>query len=326
MTSAATALARALPVPATPHRPSPPLIHWLRRLQVELGIGALPLPWLEARYAKPESRFMTVDGVRIHYTDQGEGPVLLLLHGVLASLHTWDGWVQALHAHYRIIRVDIPGFGLSSGMGAGQYCPDKAVLFLDQIRTAMGLERFHMAGNSMGGLLSWLYAARYPQHVDKLILLDPVGYEQPLPGIMKLVSTPLLGNIGRVVAPLLLVNLNVRQVYGDVRRIAPGTVRRYQHLLLREGNRNTMVEVFRVFRSMHKRNPLTAEIPLIKSEILLIWGARDRWVPPAHVERWLADAQSVQLRIYTDAGHVPMEEIPAQSARDAHQFLQEVAA
>jgi pimeloyl-ACP methyl ester carboxylesterase len=302
------------------------VISWLRRLQVELGIGTLPLHWLEARYTKEESRFITVDGVRIHYTDEGEGPVLVLLHGVLASLHTWDGWVKALHGHYRIIRLDIPGFGLSGSMPAGQYNPDIAVAFLEKVRIALGLDYFHMAGNSMGGLLSWLYAARYPQHVHKLILLDPVGYEQPLPGIMKLVSTPLLGNISRLVAPLFLVNLNVREVYGDVRRITPGTVRRYHHLLLREGNRDTMVEVFRAFRRMHKKNPLTAEIPLVRSEILLIWGARDRWVPPAHIERWLEDAPHLQLRVYPGVGHVPMEEVPAQSASDAHRFLQELAA
>jgi pimeloyl-ACP methyl ester carboxylesterase len=316
MTTSAYALA---PNPLQP-------LYWLRRLQVELGIGTLPLPWLEARYGKPESRFITVDGIRIHYTDEGTGPTLVLLHGVLASLHTWDGWVMALQKHYRIVRLDIPGFGLSGRLPDGHYHPDKAIPFLEKVRAALGLERFHLAGNSMGGLLSWLYAARYPQRVDKLILLDPVGYEQPLPAIMKLVSTPLLGNIGKLIAPRLLVNMNVREVYGDARRIAPGTTRRYHHLLLREGNREVMVEVFRTFRSMHKRNPLTTEIPRLQAEVLLIWGARDRWVPPVHVERWLADAPNLQLKVYADAGHIPMEEIPERSAQDAHQFLQGLAA
>ncbi len=108
----------------------------LRRVQVELGIGNLPTAWLERRYGKPESRFIDVDGIRIHYTDEGNqaGPVLVLLHGVLASLHTWDGWVKALGAHYRIIRLDIPGFGLSSRLPSDQYQPDRAVEFIDRGR------------------------------------------------------------------------------------------------------------------------------------------------------------------------------------------------
>lgn len=317
--SAVQALARR-----TPLNP----VSLLRRVQVELGIGNLPTEWLERRYGKPESRFIDVDGIRIHYTDEGNqaGPVLVLLHGVLASLHTWDGWVKALGAHYRIIRLDIPGFGLSSRLPQDQYHPDRAVEFIDRVRYELNLEKFHLAGNSMGGLLSWLYATRFPKRVDKLILLDPVGYEQPLPAIMDLVSTPVVGNIGRYIAPKALVDLNVREVYGDHRRIEPGTEQRYHHLLLREGNRETMVDVFRLFRSLHKKNPLTAEISKLQSQTLLIWGARDRWVPPAHVERWQQDVPHIKVKIYPDAGHIPMEEIPQQSARDAHEFLQGLAA
>ncbi len=312
MLAIATAAARRLPTP----------IALMRRLQVELGVGNLPQSFLESRYAKPESRFLNVDGVRVHYTDEGQGPVLVLLHGVMASLHTWDGWVDELRAHYRIVRVDLPGFGLSSRLPGHHYHPDYAIPFLERVREALDITGFHLAGNSMGGLMSWLYAVRYPQHVNKLVLLDPVGYEQPLPAVMDLVSTPIIGNIGRLIAPRALVTQNIREVYGDVRRIQPGVTTRYHQLLLKPGNRETMVNVFRLFRGMHKGAPFMREMKGLKHETLLIWGAKDRWVPPAHIQRWQADVPHIQVKVYPDAGHVPMEEIPELSARDAHAFLQ----
>lgn len=308
-------------LPITPRRPMS-TASLARRLQVELGVGHLSRRFLTARYGKVHSSFVEVDGVRMHYTDEGEGPVLLLLHGVMASLHTWDGWVDELREHYRIVRVDLPGFGLSDRLPGDHYHPDFVLPFLDKVRQRLGLERFHMAGNSMGGLLSWLYAVRYPQHVDKLVLLDPVGYEQPLPGVMALVSTPVLGNVGRLIAPRALVAQNIREVYGDARRIQPGVTRRYHQLLLKPGNRDTMVDIFRLFRSMHKGAPFMREMRGLKQETLLIWGARDRWVPPSHIARWQADVPHIQVKVYPDVGHIPMEEIPEESARDTHRFLQ----
>lgn len=310
--STSTAVARRLPTP----------VNLMQRLQVELGIGTLPTSFLEARYAKPVSKFLDVDGIRIHYTDEGQGPVLVLLHGVMASLHTWDGWVEVLKPHFRIIRFDIPGFGLSSRLPSNQYHPDRAVEFIDRVRYELNLEHFHLAGNSLGGLLSWLYAVRFPKRVDKLLLLDPVGYEQPLPAIMDLVSTPIVGNVGRFIAPRALVEMNIREVYGDARRMEPGLSRRYHQLLLRDGNRQTMYDVFRLFRSMHRGAAFMGEQKRLTAETMLVWGDKDRWVPPAHIQRWKADVPHIQVKVYPGVGHVPMEEIPAQSAADALRFLQ----
>jgi len=69
---------------------------------------------LKEKYLDKNSKFITVEDIKIHYRDEGIGPVLLLLHGVCSSLHTWDMWVKELGYYYRIIRIDLPGFGFSS--------------------------------------------------------------------------------------------------------------------------------------------------------------------------------------------------------------------
>ena len=73
----------------------------------------IPLTDLKRKYANADSRYLDIDGMPVHYRDQGQGPVLLLLHGTGASLHTWDGWIQPLENDFRIVRLDLPGFGLT---------------------------------------------------------------------------------------------------------------------------------------------------------------------------------------------------------------------
>src|SRR4051794_40096983 len=144
-------------------------------------------PALRRKYESEHSRYVKIDGTRVHYRIEGDGPPLVLLHGVLASLQTWDGWVHELKPHYRMIRVDLPGFGLTGPMASRNYTPEYSATFMDELRSKLGLERFHLAGNSLGGFLSWYYTTAYPARVDKLILIDPIAYPQKLPAVMKLV-------------------------------------------------------------------------------------------------------------------------------------------
>jgi pimeloyl-ACP methyl ester carboxylesterase len=275
-----------------------------------------------AQYKNHASRFIEIDGRRIHYRDEGEGPALVLLHGVMASLHTWDGWVERLAQHYRILRIDLPGFGFSDDLPADQYKPGPSARLFDQLRQAFGLERVHIAGNSLGGLLAWYYAAHYPQHVDKLILIDPIAYPQKLPSIMQFVSLPGVGELARFITPRALVAQNVREVYGDPRNIAPDTIDRYYQLLMHGDNRRAMVRMFRTIKLMRDDPEIARAVSKVKAPTLLMWGGRDRWVPPSLIERWRADVRDLRVKLYPELGHIPMEERPELTAQDAHAFLQ----
>lgn len=281
----------------------------------------IPLPMLEELYEKPNSRYVEIDGTRVHYTLEGSGPPLLLLHGVMASLHTWDGWVRELSQHYTIMRVDIPGFGLSEPLANENYTPEYSVEFFEKMRKKMGVERFYLAGNSLGGFIAWFYATKYPERVAKLILIDPASYPQPLPRIVRMASRPFIGFMAQLSSPRFIVRRNVREVYGDPDSVTDETIDRYHDLLLREGHREAMVEYFRTLRKYSVDDSLVRHVPEITAPTLLMWGEEDRWVPPRLIERWQADLPDITVRTYAGGGHIPMEEFPTETARDAHAFL-----
>ena len=208
-----------------------PSRRWLRRLAWGLAVLALlvgltltflwrsdvPRSELEARYAPPPSQFVELEGQRLHYRDEGEGPPLLLIHGTAASLHTWDGWVEALRTEYRLIRLDLPGFGLSGPNDRGNYSTEFRLQVIETWLDHLGIERCHVAGNSLGGFLAWRLALRAPQRVDRLILIDAAGY--PVEGdgggkVLDLARTPVLKDVLVRLTPRFLVRRGLRQVYG----------------------------------------------------------------------------------------------------------------
>jgi len=287
-----------------------------------LGMRSIPLDMLEDDYEKPNSRYMEVDGVRIHYTKEGKGPPVLLLHGVMASLHTWDGWVPLLKESFTVIRVDIPGFGLSESFkDDALYTPAYAVEFIEKARKKLGYEKMHIVGNSLGGFLAWYYATKFPERVDKLVLIDPASYPQDLPFIIGLASGHVFGSFAQLSTPRFIVKRNIRKVYGNPDNVTDETIDRYHALLLREGHRHSMVQFFRVLKKYADTEELVQHIPEIKSPTLLMWGEKDRWVPPALIERWQHDLPELEVKTYPEAGHIPMEEYPEETARDAYAFL-----
>jgi pimeloyl-ACP methyl ester carboxylesterase len=282
------------------------------------------LPRRLRKYENHASKYVVVDGTRIHYRDEGQGPALVLLHGVMASLHTWDGWVEALKPHFRILRVDLPGFGFSDGLPDDGYSPQAGVARIDKVADALGVGRFHLAGNSLGGLLSWYYAATYPERVDRVILISPIAYQQKLPFIIDAVSRSGVGEIARLLVPRFIVDQNVRMVYGDPSAIAPGVADRYYELLQYGENRTSMVKTFRALRGFNGDTSIERRVVDVKAPTLIMWGDKDRWVPPSLLERWKRDIPSVTIQMYPGVGHVAMEELPHVTARDALKFLSAV--
>jgi pimeloyl-ACP methyl ester carboxylesterase len=287
------------------------------------------LPARLHKYENDASRYVVVDGMRVHYRDEGlrDGPALVLLHGVMASLHTWDGWVEALKAHYRIVRIDLPGFGFSDGIPDGDYTPQQGAARIDKLADALGLGRFHMAGNSLGGLLTWYYAASFPNRVQRLVLVSPIAYQQKLPFIIDAVSRTGIGGIaGKIRTPKFLIEQNVRMVYGDPTSPSADVIDRYWDLLQYGKNRETMVKTFRALRAYNVDDSIAERVVHVKAPTLVMWGTKDRWVPPTLAERWKKDLPGATVRMYPGLGHVAMEEEPAMTAREAHAFLSAGAA
>ncbi|MBN1531510.1 MAG: alpha/beta fold hydrolase [Spirochaetes bacterium] len=276
----------------------------------------IPPALLEKRYGAPPSRFITVEGLRVHYRDQGKGFPLVLIHGTASSLHTWDGWVDSMGGSFRIVRLDLPGFGLTGPNAIGDYRIGWYVEFLERFLESAGITRCHMAGNSLGGLIAWSYARSNPGKVDRLILVDPAGYPIEGRSFLGISRVPGINLLLRHITPRVLVAAGVREVYGDPSRVTEGLIDRYYEIMLREGNRQAMID-----RGAVAREDLSPAIRELRLPVLVQWGALDRVIPPEHARRFAADIPGARVIVYPGLGHVPMEEAPAATARDAMAFL-----
>jgi pimeloyl-ACP methyl ester carboxylesterase len=155
----------------------------------------IPLAKLMPEYGAPPSKFVEIEGMRIHYRDEGAGPPLVLLHGFGSSLYTWDGWVRQLAGTRRLIRLDLPGFGLTGPAPDGDYTAERYVRVVAALLDSLGVERTDIAGNSMGGRTALMFALAHPERVRKLILVDAGGFApMPPPPLFRLAQTPILGS------------------------------------------------------------------------------------------------------------------------------------
>lgn len=272
------------------------------------------------KYTNSQSRFLVIDNALVHYRDEGEGPVVLLLHGAFSSLHTFDGWAETLKKDFRVLRLDLPGFGLSGASNDHTYGIEKYVNWIHRFLEMMGAESCSIAGSSFGGWLAWEYTRKYPQQVEKMILIGAAGYldlkEIPLP--FRMARTPFVNKIAKFVIRKSVLEVFVRQVYGDPSRITPALIDRYYDLFSREGNPEAF---FALVNGRFKDN--TRHLKKLMQPTLIQWGERDSWLPLDNAYRFLADIPHAELIIYEDIGHVPMEEVPQISVRDARKFLKE---
>ncbi len=279
----------------------------------------LPLDYLIAQYTDAASHFLTLDGLTVHYKTEGSGPPLVLLHGMFSSLHTWDGWVAQLSGRYRLIRVDLPYFGLTGAPASTQRYLPLYLNFVDALAEQLGLDRFTLAGNSLGGYIAWNYARRHPSRVDKLVLIDAAGYFMFPPWLLAQLSLPFMGTLLEHITPRFIATLNVRQVYGDPGKISPALITRYYELCLRPGTRRGIVSLVRQIARQGGFHP--RGVSQVSAPTLVLWGDRDRWIPPAHAHYFVRDIPNARLVLYPGVGHVPMEEIPEQTAADVLAFL-----
>ncbi|MEM9208519.1 MAG: alpha/beta hydrolase [Pseudomonadota bacterium] len=281
----------------------------------------LPLADLVRKYTNENSQFVDVLGMRVHYRFEGSGEqVLLLLHGIGASLHTWDGWIQPLENDVRILRVDMPGFGLTGPAPDGDYSVQNYVAFIDRFLDTIGVQVVDIAGNSLGGQVAWNYALRHPARVRRLVLIDAAGYpredDRSSASILQLARLPGVRDLLTVLTPRSLIADSLAEVYGDPSRLSDETVDRYFELARRPGNRRAFVE--RAAASAADEN---GDHRLLRLPVLILWGAEDRWIPLAHGRGFKDDIEDSRLIVYPGVGHLPMEELPGPTARAALTFL-----
>ena len=281
-----------------------------------------PVESLVARWAPPPSRFVAIDGLQAHVRDEGvrdDPEPIVLLHGTSASLHTWQGWAGALKGQRRVIRFDLPGFALTGPHPQEDYSIAAYVRFVMAVMDQLGVQRFALAGNSLGGQIAWEVAHAHPQRVAQLVLVDAAGYvfePKSVPIGFQIARSPLLQPLMRNTLPRGLVERSVRNVYGDAAKVTPDLVDLYYDMTQRAGNRRALG------LRMQQIVPRAPErIATLKVPTLILWGGQDRLIPPENAQKFAKDIAGSKLVVFDALGHVPHEEDPAATVAPVKAFL-----
>lgn len=284
----------------------------------------IPVGELRARYGQPPSQFVEVlPGLSVHLRDEGprDAPVLMLLHGSNASLHTWQPWVDRLKAHTRIIRFDLPAHGLTGPDPHNDYSTVASARIVAAVAERLGVRRFVLAGNSMGGEIAARFAIKHPDRLDGLILVDAGGMpstgKRDTPLTFRIADTPILRDIVASVTPRWLVANGVMGAVSVKSVMTETAIDRYWALLRYPGNRAATLERFRQGSGIVS----PAELARVTVPALILWGREDRFVPVAAANYFAACLPNSRTIIYDHVGHLPMEETPDRSAADVAAFL-----
>ncbi|MGB0523906.1 MAG: alpha/beta fold hydrolase [Flammeovirgaceae bacterium] len=279
----------------------------------------IPVQELKQEYTNAQSQFIDVDGMQVHYRDEGAGMPIVLLHGTGASLHTWDDWSKELTKKYRVIRLDLPAFGLTGPHPSHDYRLETYASFLHQFIHKLSLDSLYLGGNSLGGNISWFYAAQYPEKVRKLLLLAPSGYPDKAyksPSVFQLAKTPVVNQILQNITPKWFIRNNLQQVYFDGNKVTEEVVTRYHKMALRAGNRAAFIARAQTTYVDHAEKLKNIDIPT-----LLLWGKEDLWIPATIGDKFQTDLPNAKLVVLNNVGHVPMEEAPTESLAPVLTFL-----
>lgn len=308
---------------------------WLRYLAYGLGgllaAGAaaflvaawtyrdIPAGVLEAKYMSPASRFLNVDGVRIHYRDEGSGPPLVLIHANFGSLLSWNGLVDTLKDEHRILRFDMTGHGLTGPDPSGDYSLERTVKLTERFVDALGLTRFAIGGTSLGGTVAMHYAAAHPERVDRLVLLSPGALEgRSMQRAGR--SVPRIANILEYITPRALARYMLTSRFGDPGKVNDKLVDQWYDMWLREGQRAAILARLRTYSSAD----LAAVTAAIRAPTLILWGEKNPQAPVAQAEelhKMLVNAPSVTVITYPGVGHMAADEAGPLIARDVRAFL-----
>ena len=281
---------------------------------------------LVPRWAPPPSDFVEVDGQIVHYRDQGPSgdPLpLVLIHGTGASLHTWEGWAAGLTPTRRVISFDLPGFGLTGPNAEGDYSDARYVSFVRNLLARLGVGRAVVAGNSLGGEIAWQLALADPGRVAGLVLVDAAGFDfvpESMPLGFRIARIPVLREPMRWLLPRRAIEDSVLDVYGDPSHVTAALVDRYYELTLREGNRVALMQ------RMDQLAPgPVARLAEIKVPTLILWGGKDRLIPPRWGEAFNQAIPGSRLVVFPKLGHVPQEEDPAATLAALRDWLPQIA-
>ncbi|MBL8644430.1 MAG: alpha/beta hydrolase [Rhodospirillaceae bacterium] len=290
---------------------------------LEYGAFDMPLADLEAKYARPTSKFMEIDGVRVHYMDEGpsggSAPAIVLLHASYMNLFTWDSMTKALSGQYRVIRFDLPTLGLTGPDPKKRYTLEFNMQILDELTTRLGADKFMLLATSSGGTVAFRYAASKPERVTRMILINSAGMPRTA-----------VTNPNRARGDVIDQWIQARHKSMNYWRKGLGTnftsmpppdwlVELTYDTNRRAGGR----EEGALFLKNYKTGDPQTVLGQVKAPTMILWGMANPTV--MHLEAdvmslWLTAAPSL-VKKYPNMGHYLYLEIPQEVEKDVADFL-----
>lgn len=283
----------------------------------KLPSGQVPEPASYDHYAK-------IGSVNFHYTEYpGKGAAVVLLHGFASSTYTWEQVAPILNQQgYHVWALDLKGFGWSDKPLDSQYDVMSLMEDVNQWMEALGLSQTIFVGNSLGGAIAVLMSQKYPERIDKMVLIDAGGYPIKKPLVIKLAQLP-LSNLGvRIIFGQWFVRNNLKEVMFDDAKVTEERVTAYYKRMCTENALAAQIKVARAV-NFDEPNPIIAAAKGNPTQTLIIWGKEDRWIPLETVGyRFREDMPNAILQVIPECGHIPQEEKPEVAAQLILDFIE----
>ena len=296
----------------------------------------IPRKELESKYATGSSKFLNLpDGARIHFRDEGkaESPVIVLLHGFNGSLFNFERLVPLLVNDFRLISIDLPGFGLTGAIPSANYTTESFMDTVTSLTNQLGIEKFLIAGNSMGGGVAWRYTLEHPAKVEGLILLASSGVgskedvkkfeerENNPPIVWKLMNSTLFKKFLNYYTPKFFATEGLKRSVYDQKFADADHANQFHDLVLLQGSRNAILSM-----TMGGRRQMYGPESLSKitSPTLVIHGEEDNIIGFERSSVFKENIDNAEIKIYPEIGHLPMYEDPVRTANDIIKFFQDL--
>lgn len=290
-------------------------------------------PWtvsartLEQRYRRPNSRFLDIEGTRVHLLEEGpaKGPVIIALSAHWGSFATWDDWAVELTDKYKVIRVDLPGHGLTGRIPSNDYSIASYLRLLKVIIESLELEKFALVGTSFSGIIAYQYAALCGDRLTALILTNSSGFPRDTKAGPQPNQAPphlLYRLMQKYYRPYGFFKWKLNELVVNKRRLTAEKIRTYTDM----NNRTGRIAEERARLSRYTAIDPKPSLEKVSVPTLIQWSTQSLYLDVTQADKfcdYLTNTHPQKI-IYANTGHLIIEDAPQQLARDTKRFLDDI--
>lgn len=260
----------------------------------------------ETAQAEPAQAEPVYENIKIHYMEEGTGEPLILIHSIGQSIYTWRSIFYRLSDYYRVIAIDLPGFGYSDRPRQFNYTVSDQTEAISLFMDALGIKSAHFIGFSMGAGYVLDFIRKYKQRVGRVIICSPGGVTPEMPTIIRMMNSSLFGMLACRLYGISIVEKLLQECFFDLTNINPELVQEYYRPISDPNARRAIRYSLLGF----DENEIISNLRDINANVLMIYGAEDKWHPSHIGELYHAALRNAQLAIVRNAGHMMHEEKP----------------